>query len=74
MNKKEFFEIYQKVKKQEIEISALDKETVRRILLLLSEEMEINSRKIENGINQLEKSLMEKKNNVWYRSGTKKTA
>ena len=64
MNKKEFFEIYQKVKKQEIEISALDKETVRRILLLLSEEMEINSRKIENGINQLEKSLMEKKNNV----------
>ena len=72
MNKKEFFEIYQKVKKQEIEISTLDKETVRRILLLLSEEMEINSRKIENGINQLEKSLMEKKNNVWYRSGTKK--
>lgn len=74
MNKKEFFEIYQKVKKQEIEISTLDKETVRRILLLLSEEMEINSRKIENGINKLEKSLMEKKNNVWYRSGTKKTA
>ena len=64
MNKKEFFEIYQKVKKQEIEISTLDKETVRRILLLLSEEMEINSRKINNGINQLEKSLMEKKNNV----------
>ncbi len=64
MNKKEFFEIYQKVKKQEIEISTLDKETVRRILLLLSEEMEINSRKIENGINKLEKSLMEKKNNV----------
>lgn len=72
MNKKEFFEIYQKVKKQEIEISTLDKETVRRILLLLSEEMEINSRKINNGINKLEKSLMEKKNNVWYRSGTKK--
>ena len=47
MNKKEFFEIYQKVKK-----------------LLLSEEMEINSRKINNGINKLEKSLMEKKNNV----------
>lgn len=64
MNKKEFFEIYQKVKKQEIEISTLDKETVRRILLLLSEEMEINSRKINNGINKLEKSLMEKKNNV----------
>lgn len=64
MNKKEFFEIYQKVKNQEIEISTLDKETVRRILLLLSEEMEINSRKINNGINKLEKSLMEKKNNV----------
>ena len=64
MNKKEFFEIYQKVKKQEIEISTLDKETVRRILLLLSEEMKINSRKINNGINKLEKSLMEKKNNV----------
>lgn len=60
MNKKEFFEIYQKVKNQEVEINTLDKETVSMILLLMSEELEINSKKIDTAINHLEKRLSEK--------------
>ena len=55
MNKKEFFEIYQKVKNQEVEINTLDKETVSMILLLMAEELEINSKKIDTAINHLEK-------------------
>lgn len=60
MNKKEFFEIYQKVKNQEVEINTLDKETVSMILLLMAEELEINSKKIDTAINHLEKRLSEK--------------
>ncbi len=60
MNKKEFFEIYQKVKNQEVEINTLDKETVSMILLLMAEELEINSKKINTAINHLEKRLSEK--------------
>lgn len=60
MNKKEFFEIYQKVKNQEVEINTLDKETVSMILLLMAEELEINSKKIDTAINYLEKRLSEK--------------
>lgn len=60
MNKKEFFEIYQKVKNQEVEINTLDKETVSMILLLMDEELEINSKKIDTAINHLEKRLSEK--------------
>ncbi len=60
MNKKEFFEIYQKVKNQEVEINTLDKETVSMILLLMAEELEINSKKIDTVINHLEKRLSEK--------------
>lgn len=60
VNKKEFFEIYQKVKNQEVEINTLDKETVSMILLLMAEELEINSKKIDTAINHLEKRLSEK--------------
>jgi hypothetical protein len=60
VNKKEFFEIYQKVKNQEVEINTLDKETVSMILLLMAEELEINSKKIDTVINHLEKRLSEK--------------
>lgn len=60
MNKKEFFEIYQKVKNKEVEINTLDKETVSMILLLMAEELEINSKKIDTAINHLEKRLSEK--------------
>ncbi len=60
MNKKEFLEIYQKVKNQEVEINTLDKEIVSMILLLMAEELEINSKKIDTAINHLEKKLSKK--------------
>lgn len=60
MNKKEFLEIYQKVKDQEVEINTLDKEIVSMILLLMDEELEINSKKIDTAINHLEKKLSKK--------------
>ena len=60
VNKKEFLEIYQKVKNQEGEINTLDKKTVRMILLLMAEELEINSKKIDTAINHLEKRLPKK--------------
>ncbi len=60
MNKKEFLEIYQKVKDQEVEINTLDKEIVSMILLLMAEELEINSKKIDTAINHLEKKLSKK--------------
>ncbi len=60
MNKKEFLEIYQKVKDQEVEINTLYKEIVSMILLLMAEELEINSKKIDTAINHLEKKLSKK--------------
>lgn len=60
MNKKEFLEIYQKVKNQEVEINTFDKEIVSMILLLMAEELEINSKKIDTAINHLEKKLSKK--------------
>ena len=60
VNKKEFLEIYQKVKNQEVEINTLDKEIVSMILLLMAEELEINSKKIDTAINHLEKKLSKK--------------
>ena len=41
-NKKQFFEIYQKVKKEEINIKTLDPKTTSRILQMLNEEIKIN--------------------------------
>jgi len=60
VNKKEFLEIYQKVKDQEVEINTLYKEIVSMILLLMAEELEINSKKIDTAINHLEKKLSKK--------------
>ena len=60
MNKKEFLEIYQNVIDQEVEINTLDKEIVSMILLLMAEELEINSKKIDTAINHLEKKLSKK--------------
>ena len=43
MNKKNFGNL-SKVKNQEVEINTLDKKTVSMILLLMAEELEINSK------------------------------
>ena len=57
VDKEKFFDIYKKVKKQEINIETLDKETNRRILLMIAEEIDINSKKIEQKLKKLEISL-----------------
>ena len=45
-DKKQFFDIYQKVKKEKINIKTLDSETISRILQILNEEIKINNRRI----------------------------
>ena len=46
-DKKEFFEIYQKIKNKEINITTLDARTASRILQMLNEEIKINDKRIE---------------------------
>ena len=46
VSKETFFDIYEKVKKEEINIETLDKETIKKILLMSVEELNINSKKI----------------------------
>ena len=41
-DKKQFFEIYQKVKKEEMNIKTLDSKTTLKILQMLNEEIKIN--------------------------------
>lgn len=43
-DKKQFFEIYQKVKKEEMNIKTLDSKTTLKILQMLNEEIKINDR------------------------------
>ena len=44
-------------KKQEVPIETLDKETIRRILIMLEEELKINEKKMEEKMQTLEISL-----------------
>lgn len=56
-NKKQFFDIYQKVKKKEINIKTLNSETISRILQILNEEIKINNRRIAQKTEEYEKIL-----------------
>ena len=56
-NKKEFFEIYQKIKKREINIKTLDSEKASRILLMLNEEIKINDKRINQKAEEYETLL-----------------
>ena len=56
-NKKQFFDIYQKVKKEEINIKTLDSETISRILQILNEEIKINDRRIAQKPEEYERIL-----------------
>lgn len=56
-NKKQFFDIYQKVKKEEINIKTLDSETISRILQILNEEIKINNRRIAQKKEEYERIL-----------------
>jgi hypothetical protein len=57
IDKKRFFETYEKVKNQEIKIEDLDKETIKKILLMTVEELNINSKKIDEKLKVLKISL-----------------
>lgn len=57
IGKEKFFDIYEKVKRQEIKIETLDKETIRKILVMTQEELNLNNKKIEQKLKQLEISL-----------------
>lgn len=53
IDKKEFFELYKKVKSKEIDINTLDQEKKRRILIMIREEVNINSKKIDEKFSEL---------------------
>lgn len=54
LSKKEFFEIYDKAKKQQINIETLDADVFKGMLLMIAEEMRINSRKIDKRMEELQ--------------------
>ena len=56
-DKKEFFEIYQKIKNKEINITTLDARTASRILQMLNEEIKINNKRIEQKKEEYKKFL-----------------
>lgn len=56
-DKKEFFEIYQKIKNKEINITTLDARIASRILQMLNEEIKINDRRIAQKTEEYEKLL-----------------
>lgn len=60
-DKKEFFEIYQKIKNKEINITTLDARTASRILQMLNEEIKINNKRIAQKAEEYERLLKMKK-------------
>ena len=60
-DKKQFFEIYQKVKKEEINIKTLDPKITSKILQMLNEEIKINNKRIAQKAEEYERLLEMKK-------------
>ena len=60
-DKKQFFEIYQKVKKEEINIKTLEPKTISKILQMLNEKIKINDRRIAQKTEEYEKLLKTQK-------------
>lgn len=60
-DKKQFFEIYQKVKKEEMNIKTLDSKTILKILQMLNEEIKINVKRIAQKTEEYEKLLKDTK-------------
>ena len=58
-DKKQFFEIYQKVKKEEMNIKTLDSKTTLKILQMLNEEIKIKMKNVED-------NWLRKKNKLEY--------
>ena len=57
MDKKEFLSTYEKVKKGSIDINSLDTETIKRIFMIAAEELNINSRIIDDKMKLLKESI-----------------
>ena len=58
-DKKQFFLINNKIKKEEIDINSLNSEMVSRILEMLNEEIKINSKKIAQKTEEYERLFRE---------------
>ena len=58
-DKKQFFLIYNKIKKEEIDINSLNSEMVSRILEMLNEEIKINSKRIAQKAEEYERLFRE---------------
>lgn len=58
-DKKQFFLIYNKIKKEEIDINSLNSEMVSRILEMLNEEIKINSKRIAQKTEEYERLFRE---------------
>ena len=58
-DKKQFFLIYNKIKKEEIDINSLNSEMVSRILEMLNEEIKINSKRIAQKTEEYERIFRE---------------
>lgn len=57
INKKDFFEIYAKVKKHEIDLNTLDKKTLNKIIKMLDEEIALTSKMLEDNMNKISESI-----------------
>ena len=64
--KKDFMEIYNKVKNGQVDIDTLDEETQERIMIMINEEIDLTNRKIYEVLKQTENMLdeYEKQNNT----------
>lgn len=58
-DKKQIFLIYDKIKKEEIDINSLNSEMVSRILEMLNEEIKINSKRIAQKTEEYERLFRE---------------
>ncbi len=57
IDKKEFLDLYSKVKNKQIELSKLDQKTLYNVLLMIKGELEINRKNIQNQMNKVKISL-----------------
>ena len=57
ISKEEFMKIYEEVKKDNIDLRGLDKETLKRVMLMLNEEIEIKQHKLEETLKDIETSI-----------------
>ena len=56
-DKKDFFGIYEKIKNGEANLDELDEETTNKVIVMLDEEIALNSRKIEDQMRMIEISI-----------------